>query len=170
MTARSALALGTIYNGAYPLGVNRDILLAAAVLHDIGKIDEIDPDNRRSHTIAGNLVGHIVLGHRAVMAAAQEVADLEERDLLHLEHLLLSHHGRREWGAAQEPKTAEAILLHYADDCDAKLNIFFGALEKDRAEGDFTPFHKILGRTLYKKGVLEPPEPESPGEQTQLDL
>jgi 3'-5' exoribonuclease len=170
LVARTALALGTIYNGAYPQGVNRDILLAGAILHDIGKLAEIDPGSVKTFTLEGNLVGHIVLGHAMIREAAAEIAGLEPADLVHLEHLILSHQGRPEWGSPQEPKSAEAIILHYADDCDAKMSIFFGALAQDAAGEDFTTPRNVLGRRFYKKGGPEPAAPGDSGKQTELEL
>jgi 3'-5' exoribonuclease len=168
-TARICLYLGGVYNGAYPQGIDRDILLAGAILHDIGKIEEIDQD-RQVHTVYGSLIGHILISRDMVREAAQEVENLNPTDLLMLEHLIVSHQGRKEWGAPQEPKTAEALILHYADDCDAKVNIFFNALERDTSRGELTPPHHVLGRQLYKKGGAPLPSPAESVQQKELDL
>lgn len=157
--ARICLFLGGVYDGAYPQGIDRDILLAGALLHDLGKIEEIDP-GKRIHTAYGSLVGHILLSRDIVRDAAKEVEDLPPEELLHLEHLIVSHQGRKEWGAPQEPKTAEALILHYADDMDAKVNIFFNALEKDAGEEVLTLYHDVLNRQLYKGS--KPQEEEKP--------
>jgi 3'-5' exoribonuclease len=168
--ARISLFLGGVYHNAYPQGIDRDILLAGAILHDVGKIEEIDPEKLNVHTAYGSLIGHILISRDIVRDMAVDVQDLDPRDLLLLEHLIVSHQGRKEWGAPQEPKTAEAIILHYADDCDAKVNIFFSALQRDKSDGELTDYHKILGRQLWKKGGTPAPIRPEEGQQRELDL
>ena len=114
--ARSALTLGAAY------GANQDLLTAGALLHDIGKLEELDYDRSTSYTREGNLVGHVTLGTmmvRAVIAAIPEFPDVLRTQI---EHLIVSHHGHKEFGAPVEPMTIEAIILSAADDLDAKIS------------------------------------------------
>ena len=102
--------------------VDRDLLVSAALLHDVGKIREILPEVGFPYSDEGKLLGHIVIGMRIVADAAREVPSLTEERLLLLQHLIASHQGRFEWQSPKEPRILEGLLLHYADDLDAKFN------------------------------------------------
>lgn len=108
--------------GHYGERIDRDLLITAALLHDVGKVREIGAQEGFPYTEEGRLLGHIVLGLQMVADAAREVADLAPERLLTLQHMIAAHQGRYEWQSPREPRTAEALLLHYADDLDAKLN------------------------------------------------
>jgi 3'-5' exoribonuclease len=141
--ARSALTLGTAY------GADADLLTAGALLHDIGKLEELEYDRATSYSREGNLVGHVTLGAmmaRTVMAAIPEFPDVLRTQI---EHLILSHHGHKEFGAPVEPMTVEAMILSAVDDLDAKLNQVKQALAEE-GEGEFTPYHARLGRVLWR--------------------
>jgi 3'-5' exoribonuclease len=141
--ARAALALGTIY------GANKDLLTAGALLHDIGKLEELHYDRSTSYTREGNLVGHVTLG--VIMARAEMSAIPDFPDVLRtqIEHLIVSHHGHKEFGAPVEPMTVEAMILSSADDLDAKINQVRSALAEE-GEGEFTAYHSRLGRVLWR--------------------
>lgn len=129
--------------------VYRDLLLAGAILHDIGKLEELGSNPENAYTTRGNLIGHIVLGWGIVQAKAKELGT-NEKILTQLGHLILSHQGRPEWSSPQEPKTLEALVLHYADDLDAKMNIFCRGIESDSGSGEFTEKKSPLNRHLFK--------------------
>lgn len=101
--------------------LNRDLLIAAAVLHDIGKIYELTWTTTFAYTDRGKLVGHINIGVQIVRAAANRVSAISDETALILEHLVLSHHGKLEWGSPVEPACAEAVLFHFLDNVDAHL-------------------------------------------------
>lgn len=149
--ARHALASLTIYPD-----LNPDLVLAGAILHDLGKVKELAHPQAPELTAPGQLLGHIVLGWEMVReeARAQEFPDLNL--LLQLEHIILSHHGALEFGSPILPKTREAMLVFYLDDLDAKLKMMDQHLKSDAAQGDFTSYHRVLQRGLYKGG--ETPE------------
>ena len=141
--ARSALTLGAAY------GANQDLLTAGALLHDIGKLEELEYDRSTSYTREGNLVGHVTLGvmmARATMAAIPDFPDVLRAQI---EHLIVSHHGHKEFGAPVEPMTIEAMILSAADDLDAKINQVKQALAED-GDGEFTAYHSRLGRVLWR--------------------
>ncbi|MBI2177724.1 MAG: HD domain-containing protein [Candidatus Tectomicrobia bacterium] len=144
--------------------VSRDLLVAGAILHDVGKLDELSPVAGTHYTPEGRLLGHLVLGRDIVRAHAQRLGNVPAEFLLHLEHLILSHQGQPEWGTVKVPMTPEALLLHYADDLDAKLNVLRTALEQDRSDEDFTPRHPVMHRHFFKLRPLLPPvaPPEPP--------
>jgi 3'-5' exoribonuclease len=141
--ARSALTVGTAY------GANQDLLTAGALLHDIGKLEELEYDRSTSYTREGNLVGHVTLGAMMVRAAMAAIPDFPDVLRTHIEHLIVSHHGHKEFGAPVEPMTIEAIILSAADDLDAKINQVRQALSED-SEGEFTAYHSRLGRVLWR--------------------
>ncbi len=141
--ARSALTLGAAY------GANQDLLTAGALLHDIGKLDELEYDRSTSYTREGNLVGHVTLGVMMVRATMAAIPDFPDVLRTQVEHLIVSHHGHKEFGAPVEPMTIEAMILSAADDLDAKINQVKQALAED-GEGEFTAYHSRLGRVLWR--------------------
>ncbi len=141
--ARSALTLGASY------GANQDLLTAGALLHDIGKLEELDYDRATSYSREGNLVGHVTLGTMMVRAAMMSIPGFPDILRTQIEHLIVSHHGHKEFGAPVEPMTIEAMILSAADDLDAKINQVRQALAED-GEGEFTPYHSRLGRVLWR--------------------
>jgi 3'-5' exoribonuclease len=143
---------------AYPQA-DGDVLLAAALLHDVGKIEELSADTSIGLTDAGHLLGHVVLGERLVSAAIRDAArPLPEQTALRLMHAVLAHHGEREWGAPRCPCTLEALLLHHADHTDAQAAAFMEAVSgaavldqpwSDRSNG--------FGRALLVPAPSVPP-------------
>jgi 3'-5' exoribonuclease len=103
--------------------IDYDLTMAAAILHDIGKLRELEYHPvEAKFTKLGSLVGHIVLGRDMVREKARQIGDFPEETLLLLEHAILAHHGQKEYGAPVEPATIEALILHHADVIDAKIN------------------------------------------------
>jgi len=141
--ARSALTLGAAY------GANQDLLTAGALLHDIGKLEELQYDRATSYTRDGNLVGHVTLGAIMVRGVMTAIPDFPDVLRAQIEHLIVSHHGHKEFGAPVEPKTIEAMILSTADDLDARINQVRQALAEE-GEGEFTAYHSRLGRVLWR--------------------
>ena len=106
--------------GAYPI-LNRDLLFAAAICHDIGKTRELSsfPDN--DYTDEGQLIGHIVIGVEMVDEAIRSIPDFPERLANELKHCIIAHHGELEYGSPKKPALAEALALNLADNADAKM-------------------------------------------------
>jgi 3'-5' exoribonuclease len=105
----------------YPY-LDQDLLVAGALLHDIGKIEELSYEKSFGYTSRGRLLGHIVIGVEMVREKVAKISGFPPALLMLIEHLLLSHHGEYQWGSPKRPKIPEAVLLHYLDDLDAKLN------------------------------------------------
>ena len=113
----------------YPM-LDRDMLLAGVVLHDIGKTEELSFEDGFSYTDEGQMVGHIVMVVGWIDEAARDLGNLDSEMVLQLKHLVVSHHGKLEFGSPKKPMTAEALAMHFLDNLDAKLTGFFEAYEK----------------------------------------
>jgi 3'-5' exoribonuclease len=150
----------------YP-GVNRDLLLTGGILHDIGKINEFSYDRLVEYSDEGRLIGHIIIGVEMIDEKITAIPDFPAYLAMELRHLILSHHGILEYGSPKRPKTLEALMAHYVDDLDAKVNAFQEYLNDFRDEDTgWTPFHRFLERYLYRGRVQEitAEEPISPKE------
>jgi len=142
----------------YP-GLDADLLLTAALLHDVGKVDELVFDTDIAYSDEGRLIGHVVLGVRRVRAAAVRVR-LDESRLVELEHALLSHHGELEWGSPKRPSTLEALLLHHADNLDAKAAGFAHLVSgASRAQERWTDAENLFRRPLHAPRAAEDDRP-----------
>ncbi|MCA1648700.1 MAG: HD domain-containing protein [Acidobacteria bacterium] len=134
-----------------------DLVLAGAVLHDIGKLEELHHDDVTTYTREGNLIGHITLGVMIVRQAASAIPSFPSELRAHLEHLVVSHHGDRKLGSPVEPMTTEAFILSAVDDLDATLFQVQQHLtqdgDPDAGEGEFTAYHPRLRRVLFRRGV-----------------
>ncbi len=132
----------------YP-GLDRDLLVAGALVHDIAKTKEFSYNSLPfDYTDCGRLLGHLVLGVEMIREAARDIRELTSRRVDALAHLVLSHHGRHEFGAPVLPMTPEAILLHHLDDMDAKMN-YIDQLREKQEESGWTDFQRPLERFLY---------------------
>jgi len=137
---------------AHYRGVDADLLLAGAILHDIGKIYELSYDRGFGYTTEGQLLGHMVIALRMIGAKLQSIPDfpIELRNLL--EHMILSHHGHLEFGSPKLPQFPEALLLHYLDDMDSKMECMRQLLDRDPLlDGHYTGYSSSLERTVLKK-------------------
>lgn len=146
----SVVGLCRLLADYYP-AVNRDVLLAAAILHDLGKVQELAWDRTFDYTDAGRLLGHITLGAFMVEERIRAIPEFPAELANSLLHCILSHHGELEWGSPKRPKTLEAIVLHYAENLDGKVNSFlnFAKQNPDPQHPGWTQFNKALDRYLY---------------------
>ncbi len=130
--------------------INRDMLMAGILLHDIGKCSEFKWEIDIEYTDRGKLIGHVVIGSEMVAGAIQTIPEFPEQLALQLQHLILSHHGRYEFGSPRRPKTLEAIALHHLENLDAQVNRFSSLITEARKFGrDWTTYDSMLGRSLY---------------------
>ena len=133
----------------YP-AIDGDLLRAGALLHDVGKLREFSWDREIDYTDEGRLVGHVVLGDEAVSRALAQLPDFPAELALRVRHMLLSHHGRYEWGSPRRPATLEAIALHHVEDLSAQVNRFQLLLGARREPDEvWTEYDRLLGRQLY---------------------
>jgi len=148
---RNAILLVDKYLADYPNHaalLSRDVVIAGALLHDIGKVQELNlTPAGAEYTAVGELIGHVLLGRDLLREAATRFP-LAPETLLRLEHIIVSHQRLPEWGAPKPPMTAEAILIHFADDTDAKLQTAFAALSD--GSGAFTTSRNPLQYKLFR--------------------
>lgn len=148
------LSVAEICNDAakhYPF-VNRDLLLAGAILHDIGKLNELSPFPANDYTDAGQLIGHIVIGYQMVSARIMKIPHFPKKLAAELLHLILSHHGELEYGSPKKPALIEAMILSFADNMDAKVETMYEALNSKAAQNEdgWVGYNKLLDTNIRK--------------------
>jgi 3'-5' exoribonuclease len=132
--------------------IDSDLLITGILLHDIGKVREYSWELDIDYTNEGRLIGHIVMADEMISEAIGQMADFPEDLTLSLRHLVLSHHGRYEWGSPRRPMTIEAIALHHLENLSAQVNRFALLIEK-RPHGEaWTKYDRLLKRQLYSGG------------------
>lgn len=151
--------------------VNRDLVLAGAILHDIGKIHELSYERGFDYTDEGRLIGHIVLGMELITDTIRRLPDFPAKKAMLIKHMILSHHGQLEFGSPKRPKIPEALLLSYADDLDAKMFDFTQFIKKEqRPETNWTGYHRLFNRYLYTGVFDESPAPGAENGQPPQDV
>lgn len=150
---KNCLFLADRYRELYPdarTPINRDVLIAAAALHDIGRVVELTPPLGLEPTVPGRLLGHLMLGRDIVRDTGRQTEGLDPELLLLLEHILVSYLALPEWGSPRLPAVPECLILHHADDLDAKMEMYMRCLQNDVAAGPFTDRDPVLGKALWK--------------------
>jgi len=146
----SLVEIGDLVCDHYP-ALNRDLILAGLLLHDIGKIEELQYDRAFRYSTRGQLLGHIVLGLEIVRGKIAQIPDFPPGLRDRIEHIVLAHHGKLEFGSPKEPVFPEALVVHYLDDLDSKLESMRAQYEADGLRpGDWTSRNRALGRELLK--------------------
>jgi 3'-5' exoribonuclease len=136
----------------YYQNIHKELLVAGALLHDIGKIYELIYERSFDYSDEGRLYGHIIIEFRLVHDAIAKIKGFPKELERQLLHMLLSHHGAYEYGSPRRPKTPEALLLHYIDDMDAKYSSMISSIEDNSiVEGDWSTYNRILDRYIYRK-------------------
>ena len=130
--------------------VDRDILIASAFLHDIGKMFELSPFPDNDYTDDGQLLGHIVIGTELITKESNKIPNFPHQLQSLLKHSVLSHHGEYEFGSPKRPKTIEAFLLHCADTLDAKIKMYEEMIFSDNTSGNWVGYNKMLARNIRK--------------------
>jgi 3'-5' exoribonuclease len=152
------LQLVEIYGAHYPElqpPLIRDLVVAGAILHDIGRVLELgnEPVSPQP-TIPGRLLGHLLLGRDLVRDLARELGDVNPEMVQLLEHVILTHLGLPEWGSPRLPLVPEVLIIHHADDLDAKMEMYARCLSRDKEPGAFTSRDPVLGKRLLKGRTL----------------
>ncbi len=133
----------------YP-ALDKELLISGAILHDIGKIQEFSIGTNIKQTEEGMLRGHIAIGEEAVLARIKEIRDFPNELKIKIAHMMLSHHGVKEYGSPQEPSFPEAAAVYYADEMDSKVDQFV-KIKKETKTEDFRIYSKKLERGIYLK-------------------
>ncbi|RJQ86183.1 MAG: HD domain-containing protein [Desulfobacteraceae bacterium] len=136
--------------GGHYSGVDRDMLLVGAVLHDIGKVRELSYTHRIDYTDEGRLLSHIVIGVEMVDAKIRTIEGFPQNLAAMVKHMIISHHGVREFGSPEPPKTIEAVLLNYIDEIDARVNAIREFIAAEQTGSPWTSYHRLLERHFYK--------------------
>lgn len=142
-------ALATDIAARYPQA-NRNLLIAGAMLHDVGKVAELSYDRSFNYTDEGKLLGHIMIGVQMIDDQIRKIDGFPPMLGTLIKHLLLSHHGQYEFGSPKRPKTLEAVILNFIDDLDSKINGIQTHIDRqpDR-ESDWTNYHRLYDRYFY---------------------
>ncbi|MFV0520676.1 MAG: 3'-5' exoribonuclease YhaM family protein [Lachnospirales bacterium] len=130
--------------------VNRDLLLSVAMLHDIGKIFELSPFPYNDYTDDGQLLGHIIIGTELITEESSKIKNFPHELQSLLKHCIIAHHGKYEYGSPKLPQILEALLLHLADNIDAKSKIFEDAIMADQTQGNWVGFNRMLETNIRK--------------------
>lgn len=136
---------------AYPI-LKRDLLITAALLHDVGKTKELSDFPLNDYTDEGQLIGHIVIGAQMIHDKAREIdgfPDILEREL---EHCILAHHGELEYGSPKKPALAEAVALNLADNTDARMETLTEIFAADKSKRDWLGFNRLFDSNLRRTG------------------
>ncbi len=144
----SVMRLAQRVSDQYPMA-DRDLLVAGAFLHDLGKLRELGFERQTEYTDEGRLVGHLVIAAEWIHDHASRIEGFPKPLEAHLKHLVLSHHGSMEFGSPRLPQTLEAMLLHYIDELDSRVSSWLEVMRRDPGE-TWTDFQKLYDRHLYK--------------------
>ncbi|HVM92517.1 MAG TPA: OB-fold nucleic acid binding domain-containing protein [Terriglobales bacterium] len=145
--------------------VDRDLLLTGAFLHDIGKIHELTYNRSFSYTTRGQLLGHMIIELEMLQAKLSQLPNFPPELKTLLEHLIISHHGEYEFGSPKLPMFAEALMLHYLDDLDSKMEAMRAHFEREIGlEGPWTSYNASLGRPLLDSRKFEQGEKAEPAQ------
>jgi 3'-5' exoribonuclease len=153
--------------------INRDLLLTGAFLHDIGKIHELTYNRAFSYSTRGQLLGHMIIELEMLQAKIAQVPGFPAEYKTLIEHLIISHHGQYEFGSPKLPMFPEALMLHYLDDLDSKMESMRAHFEREAGlDSAWTSYNSSLGRPLLNtaKFLEKKPAPPAPLSDEQISL
>jgi 3'-5' exoribonuclease len=166
-----SLAVARLADRIAPLyaGINRDLLITGALLHDMGKVREMTYSRSFDYTDEGKLLGHITIGVEMLQEKVAAIGGVPQELVMLLKHMILSHHGQYEFGSPKRPKTVEATILNYLDDLDSKINGIKTHIGKEpESSSRWTSYHRLYDRYFFKDNCLAETEPpESPSDEEE---
>ena len=145
----SVVKMCEYFAGAYPM-LNRDLLLAAAMFHDIGKTKELSTFPENDYTDDGQLLGHIIIGTEMVSDRIRTITGFPEKLATELKHCILAHHGELEYGSPKKPALLEAMALNFADNADAKMETMMEALQSAGSNQGWLGYNRLLETNIRK--------------------
>lgn len=145
----SVVKMCDYFAGAYPM-LNRDLLLTAAMFHDIGKTKELSVFPENDYTDAGQLLGHIVIGTEMLSERIRTMPEFPEKLAIELKHCILSHHGELEYGSPKKPAILEALALNFADNADAKMETMIEVLKGAGDNPGWLGYNRLLETNIRK--------------------
>lgn len=145
----SVVKLCDYYAGYYKT-LNRDLLLTAAMFHDIGKMQELSRFPENDYTDDGQLLGHIMIGTEMISERIRQIPDFPPRLASELKHCILAHHGELEYGSPKKPALLEALALNFADNTDAKMETMIEALAADGTNKGWLGYNRLLETNIRK--------------------
>ena len=134
-------------------GIDKDLLLTGGILHDVGKVYEFSYETHIDYSDAGRLLNHIVIGVEMLETKIATLDDFPENLALVLKHMIVSHHGTRDFGSPEPPKTLEAIMLYYLDELDAKVTGVRAFMDTEDPEASWTSYHRVFERFFFRGEV-----------------
>ena len=140
------------YTKQYPI-LNRDLLLCAAVFHDVGKMRELSNFPENDYTDDGQLLGHIIIGMELIGASIRRIPDFPKKLASELKHCILAHHGELEYGSPKKPALAEAMALNFADNTDAKLETFKEALQSAGDTNEWLGYNRLFESNIRRTSI-----------------
>jgi 3'-5' exoribonuclease len=180
-----SLAVASLVDAVVPLyeGLNRDLLITGALLHDVGKVREMKFSRAFDYSDEGKLIGHITIGVEMIHERTCLIPGFPPELAMQLKHMILSHHGQYEFGSPKRPKTLEATILNYLDDLDSKINGIRTHIRKEgEMQGNWTSYHRLYDRYFYidrsEESMLPQelpaesvmPHPEQPREKSSEEI
>jgi 3'-5' exoribonuclease len=155
--------LAVHYRNYYGKAVSRDLMLLGGLFHDIGKIYELSFERGTEYTKEGQLIGHHVQGCELVDRICAGISGFPADLKIHVKHMILAHHGKLEYGSPKLPHSLEALLVHYVDDLDSKVNTIMGFVGADTNTGEFTQSNRFFEHPFLKPAVKPEFQGKSPG-------
>jgi len=150
----SVMKLCDFYTKSYP-ALNRDLLLTAALFHDIGKVQELSAFPENDYTDDGQLLGHIVIGTMMVADRIKEIPGFPAKTAAELKHCILAHHGELEYGSPKKPALLEALALNFADNTDAKMETMLEVLKSGGENPGWLGYNRFLETNVRKTTPTE---------------
>lgn len=151
-----SMALLTERIAGHYSGIDMEMVLSGVILHDIGKTRELSCGYKFDYSDEGRLLSHIIIGLQMLDEKIKQLPDFPGEKAVLLKHMIISHHGSREFGSPEPPKTLEAVLLHYIDEMDSKINSIRDYMASEDPNEAWTGYHRLLERHFFRGGPKIP--------------